>query len=85
MRLDFYVKPSCSLCEEAKDLLDDAQQTWGFELKTHNIMQDQTWFDRYRYLIPVVLIDGAQALTLDFNAAQLEAALMAAQPRSVSP
>jgi glutaredoxin len=61
MRVEIYSKPDCSLCDEAKRLLLALQRQIPFELLERNIEDDIQLFERYRYDIPVVFIDGQKA------------------------
>jgi glutaredoxin len=79
MRIDVYRKPGCQLCDAALELLDDQRAQFDFVLETHNILEDTVWFEKYRYLVPVVVIDGIQRLSLRFDSQELEAALRASQ------
>ena len=71
-----YEKPGCSLCDEAFDLLDDTASRFQFEVVRHNILEDPLVFERYRYVVPVVVIDGIERLRLRFDHQELEAALL---------
>ncbi|HLI88429.1 MAG TPA: glutaredoxin family protein [Ktedonobacteraceae bacterium] len=53
----FYTKAGCHLCEEARDMLDDIAAQTAYELTEIDIRSDQEIFDRYRYRIPVIIID----------------------------
>lgn len=74
-----YGKPGCHLCDEAIDQLDDLRERFDFELKRHNILDDQQLFEKYRYDVPVVRIAGIDRLKLKFDTQELEAALLASQ------
>jgi glutaredoxin len=80
MRVEIYSKPDCPLCDEAKELVEHAQDDLGFELVVRNILTNEGWFADYRYLVPVVFIDGVKALQLRFTPEELSAALEAAGP-----
>lgn len=82
MHVEFYTKPACSICNDARALVEDAQDAWGFSLTDCNILRHEPWFERYRYRVPVVVIDGTEALELRFDAAALEAALRQAADRT---
>ncbi len=69
------MKPSCSLCESAKEWLTLARQKRAFELIEHDIYDRPEWFTQYRYDIPVVVVDGVEKLKLNFTQAALEAVL----------
>ena len=71
-----YGKPGCSLCDEALELLDDTSARFSFVVVRHNILEDSGLFEKYRYLVPVVVIDGIERLQLRFDHQELEAALL---------
>jgi len=60
VRLTLYSKPGCHLCEALRTLLDELQPEFGFALDEINIQEDETLFARYRYDIPVLLVDGRE-------------------------
>ena len=57
LRLTLYSKPGCQLCEEVKADLLALQPEVGFLFFEQNIEDDQTLFELFRYLIPVVDIE----------------------------
>jgi glutaredoxin len=71
MRVAVYIKANCSLCDRALDLLDDE----GVSYDTHLIVERQEWFDRWRYDVPVVEVEGVERLSLRFTLEQLRAVL----------
>ncbi len=75
MRVEVYIKPMCSLCDTATTWLLRAHTRHRFELVENDIYERQDWFDRHRYQVPVVVIDGVERLSLRFTEAELEAAL----------
>ena len=75
MRVEIYTKPDCPLCDEGKELLENAQDDLGFELVSHNILIHAGWYAAHRYFVPVVFIDGVRALELRFTEEDLKAAL----------
>jgi len=79
LQINVYGKPGCQLCDEALALFDDLGPHFEFELVVHNILERPDWFEKYRYLVPVVIIDGIQRLSLRFDSQELEAALRASQ------
>lgn len=62
MRVTLYSKPDCHLCEELKADLLSMQQKFGFTLLERNIEEDPDDFVRFRYLIPVLDIEGGNLL-----------------------
>lgn len=74
-QIDFYGKPGCPLCDEGEEVLADLADRFDFVVIKHNILEDEALFARYRYAVPVVVIDGIERARLRFNAAQVEAAL----------
>jgi len=62
MRVTLYSKPDCSLCETVKADLLTIQSKIGFTLLERNIEEDPDEFLRFRYLIPVLDIEGGTLL-----------------------
>lgn len=54
----FYTKAGCHLCEEARDMLEDVAALTTYELTEIDIRSDPTIFEKYRYRIPVILINN---------------------------
>jgi glutaredoxin len=60
MIVTLYARPGCHLCEDVRALLDELAPEGGFTLREINIENDGALFERYRFEIPVVLIDGSE-------------------------
>lgn len=56
-----YSRPGCHLCDEAKEVIAGAGCDDEFVLEEINIETDRELLTRYRYDIPVVLINGNEA------------------------
>lgn len=56
-QVTFYTKAGCHLCEEARDLLDDIAAQMPYDLTEIDIRSDLDIFEKYRYRIPVIIID----------------------------
>jgi len=67
LRVEIYGKADCSLCEEAKALLQRLQKELPFELAEVDISLDPALEARYRTEVPVVLVNGRKALKLRFS------------------
>ncbi|MFT3709328.1 MAG: glutaredoxin family protein [Archangium sp.] len=78
-QIDVYRKAGCQMCDDAADLLADFRREWAFDVTEHNIQADAALFQKYRYRVPVVVIDGIERLELRFDQRQLEAAFQAAR------
>ena len=61
MKVTIYSKPDCPLCDEAKEVLERVRASIPFELEEVDIRSDSELFDRFRYDIPVVFVDGNKA------------------------
>lgn len=79
MRIHVYGKPGCTLCAEALDLLDEVADDFAFTIEQHNILEDEALFARYRYRVPVLVIEGIERLELRFDKKDLETALLISQ------
>lgn len=60
-RIILFSKPGCHLCEVMKEEMDRAKCGELYELQEINIETDPELLARYRYEIPVLLIDGVEA------------------------
>lgn len=76
MDVVLYTKPGCGLCDEARSLLEELAATTAFDLREIDIRVDPAIFDRYRYRIPIIMIDGREVLEGRIAAADLTAALV---------
>ncbi|HKP48207.1 MAG TPA: glutaredoxin family protein [Pyrinomonadaceae bacterium] len=60
-QVTFYTRPGCHLCDEAKQAIKNAECEDEYTLKEVNIEDDRNLLHRYRYDIPVILIDDVEA------------------------
>ncbi|MBM2832449.1 MAG: glutaredoxin [Dehalococcoidia bacterium] len=58
----FYTKNGCPLCDEAREMLHRLQREAPFTMREVDIMTDGALCERYRTIIPVVVIDGKVTL-----------------------
>ena len=56
-----YSRPGCHLCDEAKTVIQNAGCSDRFTLEEINIESDAELLRKYKYDIPVILIDGEEA------------------------
>ena len=54
----FYTKAGCHLCEEAREMLEDIAALTTYELTEIDIRSNPTIFEKYRYRIPVIMINN---------------------------
>lgn len=61
-----YAKAGCHLCDEARAYLEDAltdlDRNQELDLREMDIRRDEALFERYRYRIPVIVVDGVERL-----------------------
>lgn len=53
-----YTKDGCCLCDRAREVLHRLQREFEIEIQESDITHDPGLFEQYRYIIPVVIIDG---------------------------
>lgn len=58
VNVTIYSKKDCHLCDVAKETLLRIQKEYGFSLIEIDIEKDRAIFEKYKYLIPVIEIDG---------------------------
>lgn len=78
MRVELYTKPECPLCDEGAAIVARACERLSIEWSQTSIYSTEDLFQRYRYQVPVLCIDGREVATLRFEAAQVEGVLRAA-------
>ena len=78
-RVVLYSKPGCHLCEDMRALLDVVLEDSGVDVHEVDITQDAALFERFRYDIPVLTIDGAEVARHRVSEPALAAALRAAR------
>ncbi len=61
-QVTFYTKAGCHLCEEARDKLEDIAALTLYELTEIDIRSDPAIFEKYRYRIPVIIINSETLL-----------------------
>jgi glutaredoxin len=75
-----YGKPGCHLCEEARQVVEAVRERYPFDLEEVDITRDPTLERAYRERIPVVAIDGEEALELVIERSELEERLASMAP-----
>jgi hypothetical protein len=61
VQIVLYSKPGCHLCEVMKKEIVKADCAELYDLQEINIESDAELFARYRYDVPVLMIDGVEA------------------------
>lgn len=54
----FYSKAKCPLCDETREVLRSLQENFSLAIQEIDITTDSAVFERYKNIIPVVIIDG---------------------------
>ena len=72
LKVVFYGRPGCHLCEDALVRIERVRARVPFELEQRDIETDDEWFKRYLERIPVVEIDGEMVFELFVDEQQLE-------------
>lgn len=60
--ITLYSKAGCHLCDEARDYLEELAADHDIDIQEIDIRRDPALFERYRYRIPVILVDGVERL-----------------------
>ena len=61
MKVTFYTKENCSLCDLAREMIRDLREDASFELETVDITESPDAWEAYREKIPVIEV-GAEIL-----------------------
>jgi len=57
-----YAKAGCHLCDDARSHLEDLAAEYQITFDEVDIRRDSAIFERYRYRIPVITVNGAERL-----------------------
>lgn len=75
MKVEIYSKSDCSLCEQALAVVERVRARRPFTLTVVDVRTDPVLWERHRYEVPVVLVEGVPRLRLRIYESQLERAL----------
>jgi thiol-disulfide isomerase/thioredoxin len=75
LQVSLYSKEYCHLCHEVAETLIRIQKEIPLEIKEVDIYSDNDLFRKYRFLIPVLTIEGKITLTAPMNEASIRQAL----------
>lgn len=70
-----YTRPECSLCDEARALLDVLRRELPFDVWEVDVSLDQELEARYGTSVPVALAGGEELFRLSYDEARVRAAL----------
>jgi len=70
-----YIKPRCSLCEEAREVLEGLRTRVAFVLEVVDIRDQPDTWERYRHAVPVITLDGVEIARLRVDPVALAARL----------
>ena len=56
LSIKFYTKPKCSLCDEVSTFLTQLKKTYPLSVEEINILDDPDVYERYKYEIPVLVL-----------------------------
>lgn len=72
MNITIYSKKECHLCDIAKEELEAIRREFDFSLREINIEKDTVAFEKFKYMIPVVEVDGKIISTGKVNAKKIK-------------
>ncbi len=82
VNITIYSKNNCHLCDIAKEALIKIRKEFPFSLREVDIEKDKKIFEKYKYLIPVIEIDGKITFTYKVNETELKTILkLKSQPQ----
>jgi len=85
IRVLFYTKPDCGLCDEAWALLRRWEERYPLAIQVRDIRENPEWFERYWDRIPVIQVEGGATLEAPIHPGDLERALaQVARQRGIS-
>ncbi len=82
VKITIYSKKDCHLCDIAMETLLKTRKEFPFSLIEVDIEKDKEIFEKYKYLIPVIEINGEKVFTYKVNEAELKTILkLKSQPQ----
>ncbi len=72
VHVDFYSRPGCHLCDDAKQIVERVRQRLEFQLSFINIESDPDLEAKYGSEIPVVTINGNKAFKYHVDEREFE-------------
>lgn len=76
-----YTKPGCTLCDEAKDVIEAVRSDIPFALEEVDITTDQTLAGEFGERIPYIFVDGRRAFKFFVDGEALKVQLRQEQPQ----
>lgn len=58
--ITLYTRKRCSLCDKAKNMIEELKEEWNFTLEEIDIDNSDKLTELYGIMIPVVQIDGEE-------------------------
>jgi glutaredoxin len=71
LQVTLYSKAGCHLCDEARAHLEELAATHAMIIDEIDIRRDLSLFERYRYRIPVIVVDGTERLEGRIEASEI--------------
>jgi glutaredoxin len=75
LKVTIYSKKECHLCEEAHGVLEKVAARYPFEIEEVDIESDPDLYEKYKYEIPVVFLEGQKLFKFRVDEKQLIRAL----------
>ncbi|WP_099159929.1 glutaredoxin family protein [Virgibacillus ndiopensis] len=75
LKVIFYTKQNCSLCDDASSLLYLLQNEYTFTIEERDIYTNDEWLEEYQLLIPFVKINEEELNCEQINMENIEKAI----------
>lgn len=62
-KVTLFTRPGCLLCDEVRDILIDLSRKWPVQLEEFDITSDIEVYEKYKWAVPVVALDGVERLS----------------------
>ena len=72
VRIEMFSRPGCHLCDEARDVIEQARSHYPFKFRIINIENERKLEAAYGTEIPVVRINGNKAFKYRVDSQELE-------------
>ncbi|KAA3600101.1 MAG: glutaredoxin family protein [Calditrichaeota bacterium] len=72
IKIDIYSKEDCSLCEVAKAEILKFKGKYNFQINEIDITKDSEIFEKFKYEIPVIFVNGKKLFKYKVEPERLE-------------
>ena len=71
IEIQIYSKPDCHLCTEVKKTIQNVAKDFELRIEEINILDSESLYEKFKFEIPVIYINGRKAFKFQVSAQSL--------------